>query len=185
MDRVGDWIQTYTGKRFWPLDPRAEEIDIEDIAHSLSMTCRYGGHSEHFYSVSEHSVLVSYFVPKEYALWGLLHDAPEAYSADIPRPLKKNIPAWYPMEEKLMHSICERFGLEKQEPPIVKKIDLSICIDEYDVLMKKTEKWSLDGEKLGAAIRCLSPNQAKIEFLYRFHELTNIQKEPRIIRIVR
>lgn len=57
--RKGDWIQTVTGRPFWPLDPRAEEMDIRDIAHSLSMQCRFGGHCHRFYSVAEHSVWCS------------------------------------------------------------------------------------------------------------------------------
>lgn len=55
----GDWMQTYTGRRFYPLDPRPDEIDPEDIAHALSLLCRYGGHVDRFYSVAEHCVLMS------------------------------------------------------------------------------------------------------------------------------
>lgn len=40
-ERKGVWIQTYTGRMFWPLDPRPEEIWIEDIAHALSLQCRF------------------------------------------------------------------------------------------------------------------------------------------------
>ena len=60
--RVGDWIQVYTGGQFWPLDPRPEEIHIEDIAHALALTCRFTGHCREFYSVAQHSLLVSYYV---------------------------------------------------------------------------------------------------------------------------
>lgn len=69
-DRRGDWIQTFTGRRFWPLDPRPEDVCIEDIAHALSLKCRFGGHCTRFYSVAEHSVHVSNYVPAEFALWG-------------------------------------------------------------------------------------------------------------------
>ncbi len=51
-NRKGEWIQTYTGKQFWPLDPRPEDIDIEDIAHALALTCRFNGHCDYFYSVA-------------------------------------------------------------------------------------------------------------------------------------
>ena len=67
--RCGDWIQTFTGRQFWPLDPHVDEIYIEDIAHSLSMQCRFTGHSLRFYSVAEHSVLVSYAVPAATQRW--------------------------------------------------------------------------------------------------------------------
>jgi hypothetical protein len=65
----GDWIQTATGRPFWPIDPRPEDIDIEDIAHALSMLCRFGGHCLRFYSVAEHSVLLSQYVAPEHKLW--------------------------------------------------------------------------------------------------------------------
>lgn len=58
----GDWMQTYTGRRFYPLDPRSDEIDPADIAHALSLLCRYGGHVDRFYSVAEHCVLMSEWV---------------------------------------------------------------------------------------------------------------------------
>ena len=78
-ERRGDWIQTYLGIQFWPLDPRPEEVMLFDIAHSLSNMCRFTGHCREFYSVAQHSVIVSQNVPREDAAWGLLHDASEAY----------------------------------------------------------------------------------------------------------
>lgn len=66
--RTGDWMQTFLGKQFWPLDPRARDIHIVDVAHSLAMQCRYGGHSDWFYSVAEHSVRASYLVQPSLAL---------------------------------------------------------------------------------------------------------------------
>lgn len=87
--RRGDWMMTYSGRAFWPLDPRADEIDPLDIAHALSMLCRYGGHVRRFYSVAEHCVLMSHAVAPEHALWALLHDATEAYMVDLPRPINR------------------------------------------------------------------------------------------------
>jgi hypothetical protein len=88
------FITTYTGKKFHYLDPQAEEIDIVDIAHALSMTCRFGGHVHIYYSVAEHSVRVSEQVANEEhtKLAALLHDASEAYIPDIPRPIKMDMP---------------------------------------------------------------------------------------------
>lgn len=82
------FITTYTGRRFYPLDPNPADVCIEDIAHALSMICRFNGHVRSFYSVAEHSVHVSRIVPPEYALAGLLHDASEAYIADVSSPIK-------------------------------------------------------------------------------------------------
>lgn len=94
-----DWLQTFTNQAFFPNDPGSLYISKYDIAHSLAMQCRYNGHTKIFYSVAEHSVLVSHAVPEEDALWGLLHDAPEAYIGDMIRPLKKLVPAFREMDE--------------------------------------------------------------------------------------
>jgi len=83
-----EWIQTYTGKKFWAFDAAIADICIEDIAHALAMRCRFGCHCKEFYSVAQHSVIVSHHLPPELKLWGLLHDATEAYLPDVPRPQK-------------------------------------------------------------------------------------------------
>jgi hypothetical protein len=88
MGRKGDWIQTFTGKQFWPLDPRPDEVYIEDIAHALGNICRFNGHCLRFYSVAEHCFHVSHKVVPGLALMGLLHDAAEAYVCDVVRPVK-------------------------------------------------------------------------------------------------
>src|SRR5690349_18842227 len=96
MSRTGDWIATFTGKRWFLTDPDPADVDIDDIAHALSMICRFGGHTKQFYSVAEHSVRVANAM--EIAgcgalacLHGLIHDAPEAYLGDIVRPLKYSL----------------------------------------------------------------------------------------------
>lgn len=91
MNNIKDyWFTTYTGKQFHLFEPHIDEIDIEDIAHALSMICRYGGHVPQHYSVAQHSLVVSCLVPEEYALEALLHDAEETYTGDIVRPFKKH-----------------------------------------------------------------------------------------------
>src|ERR1700724_2684254 len=92
MSRAHDWLdggwqQTFTGRRFYPLSPRVEDVCIEDIAHALSNICRYGGHCREFYSVAQHCNMVSDWMP-EFKLEGLLHDSPEAYIGDMVRPVK-------------------------------------------------------------------------------------------------
>ena len=88
------WISTYTDKKFHYLNPTEEEICIEDIAHALALTCRFGGHCSKFYSVAEHSIRVSNIVPETLRLQALLHDAHEAYLHDVPRPIKEDIPQY-------------------------------------------------------------------------------------------
>lgn len=174
--RKGEWMQTVSGKAFWPIDPRAEDVDIEDIAHALSMVCRYGGHCQRFYSVAEHSIYVSRHVPKEDALWGLLHDAAEAYIADIVKPAKRFISGYAEVEDRLMEVICERFGLPVTPPESIKKADTAILLDEMPQLLGEPPlPWGLTEGPLGIEILGLQPGQAKQAFLNRFYELTGEQ----------
>lgn len=181
-DRRGDWMQTFTGRQFWPMDPRPEEIDIEDIAHALSMMCRYNGHCTDFYSVAEHSVLISRSLPNEYALWGLLHDASEAYIGDIVRPAKRYIAGYHAAEQRIMAAVRQAFGLALDMPDAVKRADNAILADEQRQIMGIPPRdWNLIEPPLGVKIRCLYPDMAKQEFLARFYELCpnykrNVQK---------
>jgi uncharacterized protein len=176
-ERIGDWIQTYTGKAFYPLDPRAEEIDIIDIAHSLSLLCRFNGHCKRFYSVAEHSVLVSQHVSPKNALWALLHDAAECYTADIPRPLKPYISNWKTLEGNIMKVVAEKYGLSPEEPEEVKAVDLRITVDEKYALMNPSHKeWRNMPEPLGVWIAGLSPIAAEVLFLNRFNEINSQKK---------
>ncbi len=86
--RGGYSMQTFSRTMFYPLDPHPEDVHIVDIAHALANICRFGGHAKRFYSVAQHSVLVSRIVEPEDALHGLMHDAAEAYVGDVVRPIK-------------------------------------------------------------------------------------------------
>src|SRR5271165_5200280 len=92
------YLSTYTGKKFFPYDPRPEQICIEDIAHGLSMLCRFVGQCRFFSSVAEHSIAVARLLPANLKLFGLLHDASEAYLADLPRPVKAGLPEYKAIE---------------------------------------------------------------------------------------
>ncbi len=168
------WIETYTGRRFWPLAPDSTEIDIRDIAHSLSLLCRFNGHCREFYSVAEHSCRVSAIVPREHALWGLLHDAAEAYISDLPRPLKEQMPAFNRYEDRLLAVIMERFGLDMPMPPEVKRADdilLSTELRDLMQPMKNTAPPPL--EPLAERITPIPPRHAEDLFLERFRYLTD------------
>jgi hypothetical protein len=171
-NRPGDWIQTYLGGKFYTLDPRPEEVELEDIAHALSMTCRYNGHCERFYSVAEHSVLVARHLPLRFKLWGLLHDASEAYVNDINRPTKKYMPEYKTIEANIMIAICQRFDLDLREPPEVKAVDNGILQDECEQNMKKPPaEWHITDPKLGIKLKFWTPPEAKYWFLETFWEI--------------
>lgn len=131
-----NWIHTFTGKKFYPLDPDPTTIDIEDIAHALSNLCRYGGHVRRFYSVAQHSCLVGGAVPERHRAWGLMHDATEAYLIDLPRPIKNELPDYKLAEKRLSYAIALRFNLPSLvEPKEVKEVDTRILRNEAEALL--------------------------------------------------
>lgn len=107
-----DWFVTASGKRVHVLEPDPELICIEDVAHALALTCRFGGHCETFYSVAQHSVHVSMLVPQRLAKAALLHDATEAYLGDVIRPLKRELGNYASIEASWEIAVRARFGLE-------------------------------------------------------------------------
>lgn len=170
----GSWMQTFTGRRFFPMDPDPDEVDVLDVAHSLAMQCRYNGHVRSFYSVAEHCVLVSRVVAPEHALWGLLHDATEAYVGDMVRPLKVHMPAYRAAEDRVMDAIATRYGLVGPMPAEVKEADTRLLLDERDALLGPSPaRWDVDGEPFGVRIEAWSPERAEAAYLSRFYELTD------------
>jgi 5'-deoxynucleotidase YfbR-like HD superfamily hydrolase len=170
------WIQTYSGLKFYPFNPYPDAIVIQDIAHSLSMQCRFSGHCKKFYSVAQHSVLVSYVCDSIDALWGLLHDASETYLSDIPRPLKRSgkMDNYIEFENEMQKSICTRFGLSIIEPPSVKKADtILLATEARDLMSPLHSDWQQPVDPLPFKIEPLPPQEAKNLFMKRFFELKN------------
>lgn len=169
------WIQTFSGRRFNPINPNYNSIVIQDIAHALSMQCRFSGHIKSFYSVAQHSVAVSYFCQPQDALWGLLHDASEAYLVDIPSPLKrsKNFEPYVELEKNMMLAVCKRFDLPEQEPSSVKFADKTCLLIEAENFMQPLHKdWIKDGVTPPFKLESLNASDAKKLFLKRFAYLT-------------
>ncbi|PDS97678.1 hypothetical protein CO659_12555 [Rhizobium sp. S9] len=167
-------MQTATGRKFWPMDPRADEVFIEDIAHALSMQCRYAGHCLRFYSVAEHCVLMARKLRWEgvdVALWALMHDASESYLVDVPRPVKPYLDGYKAAEAKVMAAICDRYGLAHEMPAVVHDADNRIIADELANLVPMEWHARYAGQELGVELRYWSPEQAKIEFMATFQAL--------------
>jgi len=173
FDSNEPWIQTYSGKRFTPLNPNPESIVIQDIAHALSNICRFNGQCTEFYSVAQHSVLVSYICDWNDRLWGLMHDSSEAYISDFSAPLKHSgkFENYKEVEKRLMNAICKRFNLSTEDPESVKKADkLLLSTEGRDLLSIQRSDW-FRGPELPFKIIPLPPKEAEILFLKRFKEL--------------
>lgn len=177
--RIGDWFQSVKGRRIYPLDPRPEDVDIEEIAHSLSHICRFNGHVPGgHYSVAEHSVYVMQYVLErgadaETARVALLHDAPEAYVGDIIRPVKRSDPAIHnaiaTAERAWERAIGEALGVvfPYEMPALVKEADDAVLMAERRDLLARTGcAWrERTYTPWGGTIRRLSAVDARDEFL--------------------
>lgn len=178
MDRADGWIQTYTGRQFWPLDPRPEHIQVEDIAHALSMLCRYNGHCLEFYSVAQHCVLMSHEVLPEHALWALLHDAAEAYLGDMPRPLKHQdeMAQFRLAETEIMLAVQDRFELGDEPFEIRDADNRMIATEKRDIMGDGVGKWLDHGQAYEVRIESWPPVVAERRFLDRFRELMEARR---------
>lgn len=136
-------IETASGLKYDFRHPTAEQVTLSDIAHALSHTCRFGGHTERFYSVADHSVYVSELVEastgsRHMALHGLMHDAHEAYLGDVPKPLKNLLgPEYELMCDAADLTIAQRFGLDAElfKDPAVKDADRIALVHEAQSFM--------------------------------------------------
>jgi uncharacterized protein len=177
----GSYIQTVSGRRIDPFAPRPEEIDPDDIAQALANQCRFGGHCRVFYSVAQHSCLVADLVAERGGdatdrLWGLLHDASEAYLLDLPHPLKhrSELGRIYRVAEAgLQAAICHRFGLPPDPPECLKPIERALLATERRAVATVAWEWpELEGaEPLDLEIEPWLPQRAAEQFRARFAAL--------------
>jgi 5'-deoxynucleotidase YfbR-like HD superfamily hydrolase len=157
-----DCIRTYTGKYLNLKNPNPEDIVIEDIAHALSQIPRFGGHLRYFYSVAQHSIFVS-DICRNYPLDGLLHDASEAYLGDVTSPLKKLLPDYKIVEERLNQVIAKKFNITFPFVEEVVEADKKELEFEWDFLMINEHK------------QFISPiNKTEQRFLNLFYHLTTL-----------
>lgn len=175
-------ITTVSGIRFTPFDPRPDQINIRDIATALSHLCRWSGHVERFMSVGEHSILVSRLVEKlgygaRSALTGLLHDASEAYLADLPRPIKyhKGLKTYRVTEDRIHAAIAQKFDLDWPHHPEIKSADNSLLMTEAAVLkgleISIEGSWVVPWVKYRLEQPAPAPAAVREQFLQQFRRL--------------
>ena len=173
--RAATFIETYTGRAFWPLAPKKEALSVIDIAHALSNQCRYSGHVRFFYPVAQHCCLLAKWVADRGGtaldcLQILMHDAPEAYLVDIPRPVKQYMPQYRVWDHAINDVIREWMGW-KDLPllPIQDELDSRVVVDERAALMSRSGlDWGHTLEPLGVVIEPWTAVEAEKQFLMMY-----------------
>ena len=183
-------IVTYTGKSFDLLNPTPDMVCIEDIAHSLAYQCRYTGHTQEFYSVAQHCVLMAMGNLPGDPLVRLLHDSAEAYIGDIARPWKQllfvknpNIGAFHPywpvgeVEQGILDVIGVTLGVDIKLSAEVKESDNRMLATETRDLMPSSNIFCLEGiEPMDSTIVPMSPELAEASFLRIYFNLLKERK---------
>ena len=183
----------YSGKDVDIFNMNPRDITIEDIAHSLSNLCRYGGHCIFHYSVAQHSVICSYEsgTPLQQFEF-LLHDASEGYVNDLVRPIKHRpeLEQYRIEEDKIQKLIFEKYKLQFPFSDRVHEVDnqvlrmeldaITITSDEIgkktaenEVSFREARKILREEKKSNCPIKRISPEEAEQLFLDRFYELYN------------
>ncbi len=181
--KCAPWMQTFSGREFHYYDPEKMDVSLLDIAHSLSNVCRFGGHTKSFYSVAQHSVIVSRLVGNEhngrFTFFSLMHDAAEAYIGDIVRPLKHSLGGCVDdLEISVMRRICEYFdvpmlGSMRGDDLISEVIhhadETALATEARDLMtIPDIERWKLAKKPYAGVINPLAPDDARNLFLKRF-----------------
>lgn len=183
------WLQTFTDEKFDLVNPTLDQVDVRVIAHALARICRFGGHARQFYSVAQHSVIVSHHVPAPYALHALMHDAAEAYIGDVIRPLKMLLKEWTgekyeAFEANVEGVIWKRLGIEWTDDArraVHEADERALATEARDLFGKPIDNWT---GKLRPALELrivpCNPDQAELGFLARYVELTAWDQGPGI-----
>nr|WP_298411614.1 hypothetical protein [uncultured Halomonas sp.] len=179
-------IVTHSGRVVSLLEPSSSMIDAEDIGRALSRICRFGGHTREHYSVAQHCVLASHWVPAAHQLTALMHDATEAYVGDIVSPLKALIPAFKHIEARFWTAIATRFALPVDMPACIHDIDLILLATERRDLLCDDAIWPhLEGvTPLTAPIEPWSMDHAYDQWMTRFEQLNAQRHDTRMLKVL-
>lgn len=188
--RLPTKLVTFTRRTVDLTKPHHSDIDIRDIAHALSLTNRFGGHTCEPYSVAAHSCHVACLVSRQYALHALLHDASEAYLGNLVKPLKHLVSGFANLEQSFDDAIASRFGIKwcpqsfiavKRADNLALRTELQLFFPwmHSDATPDPSNTYQSDdvafAETSGMRFR-LSPIAAEAWFLHTFNELTKDER---------
>jgi len=179
-ERNGHYVWSYKGLKLWPSDPRMSDFDIVEIANAISKDCRFGGQIHDFYSVAEHSVIMSFLTADPLA--GLLHDGLSEYLLrDMPKPTKRMLPDYNEMEHHLMLVGSDKYGIVLG--PQLKELDQRLVADEAMVLFPMEPSWLKQwplpclGDSVKNLIKCWDHDTARGMFLRRYIDIVGSDVE--------
>lgn len=154
-----------------------EDMDIRVIGKSLSKLCRFGGHTDKFYSVAQHSVLVSKLLPPSLAFAGLMHDSSEAFVMDMPKPIKRCMPDYEELELNVMSQIVAKYDLlDTMDNPQIKHADMTaLCTEMVNLFpadkIRESYPWIDQYDIPSGTLHAMTPLQAEAHFIARFKEV--------------
>lgn len=170
-------IELMDGSMFSYVEPDVTTIDIEMVAHVLSQVNRFAGHTPFPYSVAQHAVNVSLIVERGHEKTALLHDTAEAFTNDLPTPLKVMVPAFKEIETRIESALSHKFGFQYPLPWAVKLADLQMLAIEKHCLKPSSKHWAiLDGIEWEHLMQIpnlmpMSSTEAKRQFLARWEQV--------------
>ena len=175
------WIGLLSGAQFNYNRPEDSGVTLDDLASALSNICRFSGHLPQFYSVAQHLVNTSRLVPREFAFDALMHDTAEAFTNDLPTPLKWAVPIFKDLEVSIESAMAKKFGFNYPYHPCVKEADTNMLILEKEYVKGDKSVWPhYENIKVDHLVDLVDlkpwqPCRAKREFLERFEELSNVE----------
>lgn len=184
--KTDQWISLLSGGTFNYNRPQDSNVTIDDIASALSNVCRFSGHLPRFYSVAQHLVNTSKIVPEHLAFDALMHDTAEAFTNDLPTPLKWAFPIFKELETNIEAAMAKKFGFNFPYDPAVKQADTEMLILEKIYVKGDNSVWpNYEGVKVDHLVHLVDldswqPRRAKREFLERFEELKNVKEIARV-----
>jgi len=165
-------MRTYSRQTVYPFNPNPSDFTIDVVAHALSLKCRFNGQCREFYSVAQHSVIVSNACSPENQLWGLFHELDEVFLPDIPTPIKHHIKEWKELSKKHLNAGADAFGLHRLMPDEVKEMDLrALSTEREDIMVDFTNLWGDLPKRFDFTIKPLSWQESEKLFLDKYKEI--------------